>query len=63
MLLAEPQAMVERIEKKQEAFSYIVSSYIRDKDLTKLKDLTDTQRFLKDLTKTLQSQNFKAYKD
>jgi DNA primase len=64
MLLAEPQAMVERIEKKQEAFSYIVSSYIRDKDLTKLKDLTDTQRFLKDLisvvsTPTLQK-HYKA---
>ncbi len=59
MLLAEPKAMSERVEKKQEAFSYILSNYIRDKDLTKLKDLTDTQRFLKDLisgvsTSTLQ---------
>lgn len=59
MLLAEPKAMLDRIEAKQEAFSYILSNYIRDKDLTRLKDLTDTQRFLKDLisgvsTSTLQ---------
>ncbi len=59
MLLAEPDAMTNRVETKQEAFSYILSNYIRDKDLTKLKDLTDTQRFLKDLlsgvsTSTLQ---------
>lgn len=59
MLLAEPNAISDRVEKKQEAFSYILSNYIRDKDLTRLKDLTDTQRFLKDLisvvsTSTLQ---------
>jgi len=59
MLLAEPNAMTDRVEAKQEAFSYILSNYIRDKDLTKLKDLTDTQRFLTDLlsgvsTSTLQ---------
>lgn len=59
MLLAEPNAIFDRVEKKQEAFSYILSNYIRDKDLTRLKDLTDTQRFLKDLisgvsTSTLQ---------
>lgn len=59
MLNSESQALRDRIENKQEAFSYILSNYIRDKDLTKLKDLTDTQRFLKDLlsgisTSTLQ---------
>ena len=49
MLTSEPQALQDRIENKQEAFSYILSNYVKDKDLTKLKDLTDTQKFLKDL--------------
>ena len=59
MLQAEPDAMTKRIEDKQEAFSYILTNYIKDKDLSKLKDFTDTQKFLKDLlagvsTSTLQ---------
>lgn len=49
MLQAEPDAMPKRISEKQEAFSYILSNYIKDRDLTKLKDLSDTQKFLKDL--------------
>lgn len=49
MLNSESQALQDRIENKQEAFSYILSNYVKDKDLTKLKDLTDTQKFLKDL--------------
>lgn len=49
MLTSESQALQDRIENKQEAFSYILSNYVKDKDLTKLKDLTDTQKFLKDL--------------
>ena len=59
MLQAEPNAIAKRIEDKQEAFSYILTNYIKDKDLSKLKDFTDTQKFLKELlegvsTSTLQ---------
>ncbi len=49
MLLKEPNKMQELIEQKQEAFSYIFSNFIRDKDLTELSDLTVTKNFVKEL--------------
>lgn len=49
MLQKEPELMQKLIEQKQEAFSYIFSNYIKDKDLTELSDLTNTQNFVKDL--------------
>jgi len=49
MLQKEPERMAQLIEKKQEAFSYIFSNYIKDKDLTELADLTSTQNFVKEL--------------
>jgi len=49
MLLKEPNKMQELIDQKQEAFSYIFSGYIKDKDLTELSDLTSTKIFVKEL--------------
>ncbi|MCK9574139.1 MAG: DNA primase, partial [Candidatus Omnitrophica bacterium] len=49
MLLKEPNLMQQLIEQKQEAFSYIFSNFIKDKDLTKLSDLANTKNFVKEL--------------
>ncbi len=49
MLQKEPKLIVELIEQKQEAFSYIFSNFIKDKDLTELSDLSNTQNFVKEL--------------
>jgi DNA primase len=49
MLLKEPNKMQELIKEKQEAFSYIFSNFIKDKDLTELSDLTTTKNFVKEL--------------
>jgi DNA primase len=49
MLQKEPNRMQELIKEKQEAFSYIFSNFIRDKDLTELSDLTITKNFVREL--------------
>ena len=49
MIQKEPGKMEELIEQKQEAFSYIFSNFIIDKDLSELSDLTNTKNFVKDL--------------
>jgi len=49
MIQKEPGKMEKLIEQKQEAFSYIFSNFIKDKDLTELSDLTSTKIFVKEL--------------
>ena len=49
MVQENPDHLKYLIENKQEAFSYILTNYIKDKDLTKMSDLTETQRFLEEL--------------
>lgn len=49
MIQKEPGKMEQLIEQKQEAFSYIFSNFIKDKDLTELSDLTNTKNFVKEL--------------
>lgn len=49
MLQKEPDHLKYLIENKQEAFSYIFANHIKDLDLTKMEDLTETQKFLEDL--------------
>lgn len=49
MVQKDPEHLKYLIENKQEAFSYIFTNYIKEKDLTQLHDLTQTQLFIKDL--------------
>ncbi len=49
MLQKDEKKLATLIENKQEAFSYILTNYLQDKDLNKLEDLTQTQLFIKDL--------------
>jgi hypothetical protein len=49
MIQKEPGKMEKLIEQKQEAFSYIFSNFIIDKDLSELSDLSKTKNFVKEL--------------
>lgn len=64
MLQSDKTLFSKLIENKQEAFSYILTNYLKEKDLSKLQDLTQTQFFLKDLlAHVTNSTLLKHYKD
>ncbi|MDD4382438.1 MAG: DNA primase [Candidatus Dojkabacteria bacterium] len=53
--------LIKKIDKKEEAFSFILSQYISDKNLNKMKDLVDTEKFIKSLISEVKDEIIKKH--
>jgi DNA primase len=49
LIQKDKKLFVKKINKKEEAFSFILSQYMVDKNLSKMKDLVSTEKFIKSL--------------
>lgn len=61
MMQKDPDHLQMLIRNKQEAFSYIFSNFIKERDLSQLKDLTETKKFLEELLTHVTDQTLKKH--
>lgn len=61
MMQKDPNHLQTLIENKQEAFSYILANFIKERDLNQLEDLTETQKFLIDLLSHVSDQTLQKH--
>ncbi len=61
LLQKDPKRVVSLIKNKKEAFSFILSEYLRDKDINKLEDLDKTTTFVKSLLESVKKDSVRDH--
>lgn len=61
LLQKDPKRVVSLIKNKKEAFSFILSEYLKDKDINKLEDLDKTTTFVKSLLESVKKDSVRDH--